>query len=253
MRNRIDEWNNYYDPAYGTFMGNTRHKIPAPKGFNMQTVYGAAVLDNSINGLASPMRGARGRFEVEKYFGQYDFLALTGDYRKYFYLRPFTLAARGFYTGRLSTRGREFLLYPLTTRYPWYLHGYDNYKVFDGMPADQASFIMDQLYGNQMAVANVELRLPFAGPKRLGLVKVKYFYTELSGFLDAGLTWNRGDKISLDYYNYDPSNRVPLFSTGISARINVMGYVVLEPYYAWPLIGDHLGKGYFGINFLPGW
>jgi hypothetical protein len=250
---RIDEWNNYYDPVYGTYMGGTRHKLPAPKGFNMQTVYGAAVLDNSINGLASPMRGARGRFEVEKYFGEYDFLALTGDYRKYFYMHPLTLAVRGLYTGRLSTRGREFRLYPLTTRYPWYLHGYDNYRVFEGMPAEQANFIMGQLYGNQMAVANLELRLPLAGPKRLGLIRVRYFYTELSGFLDGGLTWNEGDRISLDYYNYDASNRVPLFSTGLSARINIMGYVVVEPYYAWPLIGDHMGKGYFGINFLPGW
>ncbi len=250
---RIDEWNNYYDPAYGTYLGGTRHKIPAPKGFNMQTVYGAAVLDNSINGLASPMRGARGRLEVEKYFGAYDFLGVTGDYRRYFYLHPFTLAARGLYTGRLATNGRTFALYPLTTRYPWYLHGYDNYRVFEGMPADQANFIMGQLYGNQMAVANVELRLPFAGPKHLGIIKVKYFYTELSGFLDGGLTWDRGDKISLDYSNYAENNRVPLFSTGISARINMMGAIVIEPYYAWPLIGGRMGKGYFGINFLPGW
>ncbi len=250
---RIDEWNNYYDPVYGTYMGGNRHKLPAPKGFNMQTVYAAAVLDNSINGLASPMRGARGRLEVEKYFGVYDFLALTGDYRKYFYLRPLTVAARGIYTGRLATNGRQFSLYPLTPSYPWYMHGYDNYKVFDGMPADQASFILDQFYGNQMAVANMEVRLPLAGPKRLGLIKVKYFYTELVGFLDGSLTWDRGDRISLDYTDYDPSNRVPLFSTGFSARVNVMGAIVVEPYYAWPLIGDRMGHGYFGVNFLPGW
>jgi Tol biopolymer transport system component len=250
---RIDEWNNYYDPVYGNYMGGSRHKIPSPKGFNMQTVYAAAVLDNSINGLASPLRGARGRLEVEKYFGAYDFLSVTGDYRRYFYLRPVTLAARAIYTGRLATRGRAFQLYPLTPGYSWYMHGYDNYRLFDGMSAPQANFIMDQLYGNQMAVTNLELRIPFLGPKRLGLIKVKYFYTELVGFLDGSITWDKGDRISLDYSDFDPTNRVPLVSTGVSARINVMGYVVVEPFYAWPVINGELRHGYFGVHFLPGW
>ncbi len=250
---RLDEWSNYYDPIYGTFMGQSRKKLPVPKGMNMQTLNAAFVLDNSINGLASPMRGARARLEADKYFGGYNYFSLLGDYRKYFYLPPFTLAARGMYLGRLDIHNQDFYLNPLTPTYPWYMHGYDNYKVFNKMPADKANFIYGQLYGSQMAVANVELRFPFIGPSRIGLIKTKYFYTELVGFLDGGLTWNAGDYLSMDYSNLNPKNRVPLFSAGFSARINVMGAVVVEPYYAWPITGNKPGLGTFGVNFLPGW
>lgn len=250
---RLDEYNNYYDPVYGTYYGQSRKKLPVPKGIQMQTLNAAFVLDNSINGLASPMRGSRARLEVDKYFGGYNYLSLLGDYRKYFYLPPLTVAVRGMYIGRHYIHNDNYYINPLSLGYPWYMHGYDSYKVFDNMSMDKANFILGQLYGNQMAIANAEVRLPFIGPARLGLIKTKYFYTELTGFFDGGLTWDTGDRFSLNYEDFDPKNRVPLFSTGVSARINVMGAMVVEPFYAWPIIGERIAGGYFGVNFLPGW
>ncbi len=250
---RLDEYNNYYDPVYGSFLGQSRKKLPVPKGMNMQTLDAAYVLDNSINGLASPMRGSRARFEAEKFFGGYNYLSLLGDYRKYFYMRHLTFAVRGMYIGRHYIHNDSYYINPLSPSYPWFMHGWDNYKVFDNMPMDKANFILGQLYGNQMTVANAEIRIPLIGPARLGLIKTKYFYTELTGFFDGGMTWNAGDHFSLNYEDFDPKNRVPLFSTGISARINVMGAMVVEPFYAWPIVGERVSRGYFGVNFQPGW
>lgn len=251
---RLDQWNNYFDPLYGGLIGQSRKKLDAPKGFNMQKLNAAYVLDNSINGLASPLRGARGRLDISKYFGDYSFWGITADYRKYFNLKPFTLAFRGLYTGRLDVRTKGFSLYPLYSGYPWYIHGYDNYRMFNNKPADEANFLMSQLYGEQMLVGNVELRLPFTGPERLSLIKNKYFYTELTLFADGATTWSQGQFLSLDYNNItNPDNRVPLFSAGASARINLLGAIVVEPYYALPYTGQGFERGYFGVNFLPGW
>ncbi len=250
---RLDRFNNYYDQYYGVYLGQKREKLPVPKGMDIRSVNAAYVFDNSVNGLASPMKGSRYRFSVEKYFGDYDYMTLVGDYRKYFYVRPFTIAFRGLYIGRHFNNTPYYYLNPYSISYPWYVHGYDNSSIFNDMPIQKANFIMSQLYGNRMAVANVELRLPFIGPSRLGLIKSRYFYTELTGFFDAGMTWNDGDYFSFNYLDFNPRNRVPLFATGVSMRINLMGFVVIEPFYAVPVLGDGLGKGYFGINFLPGW
>jgi len=42
-------------------------------------------------------------------------------------------------------------------------------------------------------------------------------------------------------------------STGISARINLFGQLIIEPYYAYPLQLKGLNGGVFGVNFTPGW
>ncbi|MGE5290784.1 MAG: hypothetical protein ACM3ML_27045, partial [Micromonosporaceae bacterium] len=48
------------------------------------------------------------------------------------------------------------------------------------------------------------------------------------------------------------TDRVPVISTGITARFNVLGYLVAEVYYAYPF--QRPGKGaHFGFNISPGW
>jgi len=45
---------------------------------------------------------------------------------------------------------------------------------------------------------------------------------------------------------------VPVFSAGVSARFNILGYLVLEAYYAYPF--QRPGKGgHLGFNIAPGW
>ena len=250
---RIDRYNNYYDLYFSTFINQKHEKMPAPKGTTMQTISAAYVVDNSVNGLASPMRGVRIRLSAQRYFGTYDFLSIRGDYRKYLYFPPFTVALRGMYIGRHLIGRSNAYIYPLSLSYPYYMHGYDNSRIFENMPIEKVNFYLNQLNGNRMAVANLEVRFPLIGPKRLGLITTKFLYTEAAGFFDAGLTWDEGDFISMRYSDFRYDNRVPLFSAGVSLRINVMGFMVVEPYYAVPIMGGEVGKGYFGVNFLPGW
>ncbi len=47
--------------------------------------------------------------------------------------------------------------------------------------------------------------------------------------------------------------RVPAMSAGISLRVNVFGYFVLEPYYAIPFQRTDVEAGVFGLVFAPGW
>ena len=46
--------------------------------------------------------------------------------------------------------------------------------------------------------------------------------------------------------------RVPVFSAGISARMNILGYMVLEAYYAYPFQRPQKGA-HFGFVLSPGW
>lgn len=45
----------------------------------------------------------------------------------------------------------------------------------------------------------------------------------------------------------------PFFSSGASIRINVLGALFLEPYYAIPFHNGGFRNGMFGINVTPGW
>jgi hypothetical protein len=51
-----------------------------------------------------------------------------------------------------------------------------------------------------------------------------------------------------------PNNeeRVPVFSAGISARVNVLGYLVVEAYYVKPFQRPGVGS-HFGFQIQPGW
>jgi hypothetical protein len=74
--------------------------------------------------------------------------------------------------------------------------------------------------------------------------------------MDSGLAWNHGNKLGFKKDltgGADSEYRFPLFSTGASVRINLFGYLVLEPYYAFPLQNGGFRNGTFGLNFVPGW
>ena len=88
--------------------------------------------------------------------------------------------------------------------------------------------------------------------------------TEISPFLDVGLAWWGNDKKSGNNEHGDfiptqsprialdrsTTDRVPVVSTGISARMNILGYIILEAYYAYPF--QRPGKGaHFGFNIAP--
>lgn len=248
---RIDRFNNYY-LNNGLPIGGTREKLDAPDGQSYQQISAAYVEDNSFMGMSAPMQGHRTRLQVDRYFGDANLYTTLIDYRKYFFLNPLSLAFRFYNYGLWGGTGDE----PLPQLYlgnPWYIHGYEN---INNSGFGQDGFDLSRLTGSKIAVANAEIRFPFSGPERLALIKSKYFFADLNLFFDAALAWGEDDQINFDMSpvaDLAENRRAPLMSTGVSLRINLLGYLVIEPFYAFPLQNGGLSNGSFGLNFIPGW
>lgn len=229
-----------------------KEKLPAPERFYFGQVNIAYVIDNSFFGIASPMRGYRSRYQLEKYIDGINIYTLLIDQRIYRYRKPFSYAYRIYYYARYGIDEESTRLSPLFLGYPTLLHGYDAYSFYETVEEENLS--IDQLIGSRMLISNIELRLPFTGPKRLTLIKSDYVLTELAYFIDGGIAWEAGDKLSLTDGEVSSSiKRIPVFSTGLSLRINLFGMLVLEPYYAFPLQRTNLKYGVLGLNLAAGW
>lgn len=264
---RIDRFSNYYD-AYGNYIGSNKAKLSASqaqidygtpfKPFDIFNINAAFIGDNSISGVAAPLDGFRYRIGGEQYFGDYNFSAVTVDLRKYLRAKPVTFAVRAYTYMRIGRDGEN--LYPLYVGYPYYIRGYDANSFYKNAQNNSGSFDINQLSGSKIAVVNFEVRLPFTGPKRLAQIPSRFLLSDLNLFFDAGLAWDDDSQISFKSQpngvilsNGRPQERVPAYSAGISARINLLGYFVIEPYYAFPFQRKDVSGGVFGVTFAPGW
>jgi hypothetical protein len=272
---RVDRYTSFYDTSGNglnythTHVANSAYNAdPANNGVNLTpfTIYNvntALVGDNSFFGVASPLNGYRYRIQAEYDFGTYKFFAPTIDLREYVRVAPVTFAARFYGYGRFGSTGN---LYQLYLGYPFLIRGYEAQSFYgNNSKAATNGFTIGQLSGNRLAVVNFEIRLPLTGPERLSKFKSKFLFTELNLFFDAGLAWNAGDQIvfqsSPDAIGknatgqtiYNPTQRVPATSAGISLRVNVFGAFVLEPYFAYPFNRTDVSRPVFGLGFTPGW
>jgi Tol biopolymer transport system component len=251
--NRVDRYDQYYD-SFGRLVYQDKNKVDAGEvglsnlfSGSLAAANVALVGDNSIFGLASPINGYRYRIGVERYFGDFNFYNLTADFRKYVFLKPFTIAARVMHQGRYGADANSF--YSTFIGFPWYIRGYEFNAASEILPQNGRS--VNELFGSKIGVSNFEVRIPFTGPERLALIKSKVFFTELSLFTDGGLAWDvfkASDDPSGDLREFELN---PVFSAGVSMRVNLFGALILEPYYAWPLLKDT--RGVFGLNIVPGW
>lgn len=249
---RIDRFNNYY--YQGIKIAEKREKLPAPEEYNLWSGSAAWVGDNSFFGIASPLKGHRYRYEAGKIGGGYNFYTLMADARKYFYLKPFGLAVRAYYYGRYGKDVDQGSISPLFLGFPTLVHGYDDVLLGDNFGEVPGKLTINDLYGNKLLVANVEVRLPFSGPKRLALFPSRYFFTELNLFADVGTVWNPPTFETRGQTNFVAGRPGRIIaSTGVSMRINLFGQLILEPYYAIPWQRDDIKRGTWGINFTPGW
>lgn len=259
------------------------YRIANLRPFTLLQVSAALVGDNSYFGIASPLSGFRYRLQAEYDFGSYKFFSPTIDLRKYTRLKPVTLAARFNMFGRFGKNVDNNALYPYFIGYPFLIRGYESQSFYNNTNTSAGNgFTIDQLSGSRVAVANLEIRLPFTGPEKLSAIKSKFFFSELNFFFDAGLAWNQGNQIKfqqapdlLGYTQrintttgkpvlnqdgtpvldavYDANQRVPALSAGVSLRVNLFGALILEPYYAFPFNRTDVKKPVFGLNFTPGW
>jgi Tol biopolymer transport system component len=270
---RIDRFSTYYDQS-GFPVFQDRRKVDISslntgglflRPYTNIQVNTALVGDNSFMGVASPLNGYRYRIGIEQNFGTFQFTAPTIDLRKYVRTKPVTFAGRLYGFGRIGNTNNQ--LFPLFVGYPFLVRGYEPNSFFNGTNASGNGFDIEQLIGNRIAVANFEVRLPFTGPEKLSVIPSKFLFSELNLFFDAGLAWDKGNTVDLGRKSppiigtsgpnnnpiYDSNVKVPALSAGISTRVNVFGYLVLEPYLAFPFSRGDVQKPVFGLAFAPGW
>jgi hypothetical protein len=253
------------DPNTGQQIGNPiQQEVESPDALNFLEASVALVGDNSFFGLTSPVAGQRWRAEVSPTIGSLQYATLLADYRRYLFMRPFTVAFRGMHYGRygkdaagVDADGR-LLLSQINVGYEPLVRGYarESFENEECRPvnpetAQSGCPAFQRLFGSRIAVANMELRIPLLGVSELGLINFPLLPLEVSPFLDVGLAWTQDDSPTLEF-SRRTDERVPVFSTGLSARANILGYVILEAYYAYPF--QRPDKGWhWGFNLAPGW
>jgi len=249
----------YYYLPDGQFLGQDRANVPAPPSIAFGQASVALVGDYSFTGFTSPVAGGRYRFEVSPAIGQLNFTTLLGDYRRYVFVQPVTFAVRGLYYGRFGQDAdNPQKLSPLYLGQETLIRGYDanNFGPQECTPVNNAATQtgcaeIDRLLGSKIGVFNAEMRFPLFGVREFGLINFPFLPTDIAPFFDAGVAWAKGDPPSFEF-NRNTAKRVPVFSTGISARMNVLGYLVFEAYYAYPFQRPQKG-GHFGFVLSPGW
>jgi hypothetical protein len=233
----------------GQFLGDQVEDLPAQDSLHLAEAGAALVYDTSIFGATSPVLGRRSRFEITPTFGSLQFTEALVDYRHYLSLgRPFTLALRGVHFGRYGQDAEDTRLSPLFVGYPTLVRGYDigSFDFTECVPdATSSCPAIDNLLGSRLLVGNAEVRFPlvgaFKGEFDYGPVPVEGFI-----FADTGVAWTSA---------IDPSfaggSRDFVTSVGVGARVNALGYLILEFAAAKPL--DRRGRGWlFAFQLTPG-
>ena len=264
----------YYLDQFGRIVGRQdedRADRFAPLNLVNSSV--AMVYDNSYFGFVSPVRGGRSRYEITATTGTLSFLSVTADWRRYFALhRNVTFAVRGLHYGRygnLTGDDNEQVLQPTFLGYEWFIRGYD-YGSFtpEECGASQVGGgggvcpVRNRLFGHKVAVMSGEFRVPLLGVEQYGLLTFPFVPTELVVFGDGGLAWdshllNADGTLEMPdepvlKFSRSSNARVPVFTAGVGARFNVLGFLVLEAYYAYPFQRPDKGA-HWGFHLAPGW
>jgi Tol biopolymer transport system component len=245
------------DPQFGNPIGNPYlERIPG-FAYNMAQGSAALVYDNSLMGYTSPFAGQRYRFEVAPTVGDLSFVQALADYRRYVFLRPFTLAARGLHNGRYGGDERhsstdQQILRDQYLGYPWYVRGY--FDVYSGClnssGTNRDCQILNNLFGSRIGVASAEVRFPLIRYLVLG-TSMAFPPVEGFGFFDAGVAWSGDSRPSFQRGLTGLDDRRGMMtSAGVGARINVFGYLIAEINY---LNAFERQNGWrWQFNFQPG-
>jgi len=207
----------------------------------------ALVGDRSAFGFTSPVRGWRWRGEVGGTIGTYRFGTLLLDYRNYIFLRPFTIAMRAMHYGRYGTDADS--LAPLFLGYESFVRGYRTFERSECSSGNCPE--VNRLFGSKLAIAGLEFRAPLFGNEEFGLINFPYLPTEIALFLDGGTAWDNSQTPRLAF-DAAATDRVPVFSIGASARVNLFGVAVVEVFAARPLQRPN-APIQWGFQLAPGW
>lgn len=280
---RQDQYSDYFQrDRFGNYIVVAQNKKKVPTGdeirfnqyYTLSKGFGAnanvaLVGDNSFFGLTAPLVGYRYRVSLEKQFGINDFYAGLVDARYYHRLNPFTIAVRAMSYNRFEKKVKS--VYPLYVGQMGFVRGFGSI-VGNGLDR-KLNLEFGRLLGSKLAMGSFEIRLPFTGPKQIALINSGYLLSDLNVFVDSGVAFDAFSHLKdgqlLTVYQRDNNGNVivdangnplteqrnvkPYIATtvGVSLRVNLMGAMIIEPYYAWSLADT--GVSTFGLNIVPGW
>jgi hypothetical protein len=229
--------------------------LPGSLELNLGRASAAFVGDSSVFGFISPINGTRYRYEVEALRGDLDFMTATADWRKYFFLRPVTVAIRGLHYGRYGNGAEDPRISPLYIGRGSIARGYDPYSIdaveCTNAPANSGTCpVFDRLIGTRIAAAGLEVRAPLLGTQGYGLIDAPFVPTEIFAFGDMGAAWSKHDDINWKWAT-NTTERVPVFSVGVGLRI-LLSYIPIEVYAAKPFQRPD-EQIVYGFNITPGW
>ncbi|HLX09027.1 MAG TPA: BamA/TamA family outer membrane protein [Thermoanaerobaculia bacterium] len=236
-------------------VSTSRFDLPTPASLRLLQGILAMVGDTSVAGDASPASGQRYRLEVATTTGDLHFEQVTADYRHYFFFRPWTLAVRALHLGRYGPDAESDRLVPLYVGDATLVRGYDlgslSASECTTTPGSTACPEFDRLSGSRLAVANAELRVPLFGRNDYRLVALRFLPTELAAFVDMGTAWSAHAGPHLVFATHS-TERIPVASTGVAARVLIAGLAVAQVYVAKPFQRPQKGA-VTGILISPGW
>ena len=211
------------------------------------------VSDNTLFGYTGPIYGRRYRFGVTPAIGQFQWIGLLADYRRYdaILFSYLTIATR--LTANLSY-GRDADSLQKYLGYSDLIRGYDDRSFAITNANCPAGTINSQrcnrLLGSKVAFGNIEVRFPLVRGGLAGAIPLPPI--EGAFFYDAGTTWFNGQKVEFRRDSQDnPANvRSLLTSYGFGLRVNLFNYVILRWDYSIPQ--DSPGRhGFWQFSLYP--
>jgi Tol biopolymer transport system component len=222
-----------YSAVTGQQLSEEKTDLETFDTLNLAEASTALVFDTSIMGATSPIRGSRYRLEYSQSAGSLTYSGLLADVRTYVMpRRPYTIALRGMYYGRVGQDAEDGRLPALFLGYPGLVRGYDQNSfesIECGNAANGSCPAFDRLIGSRVALANAELRFPiwgaFGGSQFYGPLPV-----EAAFFADGGIAWGSSDRLG-----FFPGDNKPVTSVGAALRVNVLNFAVAEVDFVRPL------------------
>lgn len=263
-----------FDIVTGQVINQATIELDAPKSLNQGLFSTALVYDNTIFGGTGPILGQRYRIELSPRVGDLNYFGFLLDFRKYFMpARPFTFATRLMTYGRYGSDAEakwsdidpdappgwanNNVLADLYLGMPTLVRGYNS----GSFSSDECDFNVssgsvscdsyNQLFGSRVAVANFEFRIPLLG--FFGVIPSPGLPPmEIAPFFDAGIAWDKSNDPSFSCGSDEIAGfncREVVSSYGIAARLNLLGFLIMEMDFVHP--NNRPGKGwYFQFNLI---
>jgi Tol biopolymer transport system component len=236
----------------GEVVFDTTLSVPGPQALNFGTGSAALVYDNAILGYTGPILGTRYRLEAGVTYGSLKFETALLDFRKYVLpVRPFTLAGRALFYGRLGPDDENTALSPLYLGSYGMVRGYSSgsFDFYTECLGSQSCPVYTNLFGSKMIVANAELRFPPLGVFGVG-GPFGSLPLDMIVFADGGLAWFDSPAVDRAFF-LSGGERKPVFSAGAGLRANLFGFVIMELDLVHPFNRPDKGT-YFQFGFTPG-